>query len=1335
MFERSDEQPSWVGALAPGTRWMRYPFAADVVGLCPVGSPAFDVHAQQALDWATGVTKQKAPDLIISVAGHFEARSSDPAKQGVGLAGVCGVRANGERMVGLSLDNPTSVLDNVLHHELVHFLRRGYLHESEWSSLASASQRHDWRRHFDIARRYPNVSTDRGLEESIADTYAWWRQVAGGGSRSDRGRAWYSRPSDPSRLIIPGRAERLFHDIENGIIGNRSWDADLAAHVAVLDAETPMLAVPPPATGPPNHLHQQFRVGASNGVPPALRGQALVQDDGVRRAGGISMSQRIYDTTIGGTDLEMAMRVSSMEGAPPLLKAAASLAVRTSFHKTSNYDQAQEVWRSVSALYASGKVPDAQTVERYATLIERMNGHPQLVVASPEPRSIPVAGVAAGAAGVGLTAVGVGASQSGAFDSSLLDSVTALATRGLDAAAVAIGQKPPDFTSDPSAWLQWQLDHVGADDPLADIAAKGSEAASQLWSATTNGAEEARKWLSEVFGQTGAACDAWRNGPTPPLPFSAPTADTLPLSSDALAKTDGEVGQFVENLKLSPPPDGHAMIIERLQELWDQIKDWVAAQFSNNDVGTQFGSLIDQASTALHQVAASDMVQSALHAVSTVQFSTGQQALNSPGGLTLETTDRDGAHVATPIESFAAASALVRRSTREAVAAGAADIGPGAVIRDAGGRDVARVTKEGVVWPAAFAPNRQPLYDPKHDPDVQKKAAAVMVLVADAIATDDRSRLGGIIKAVDPDMGDKFGRTMAHVVAQSGPAWAIDMLGKAGADLNARTNWGSTPLAYAASGNNAAAIVALRSHGADPALADNRGRKPVDLSRDDAVRTLLDGATQYRVPAPGEGMRVGFALHDSADQRRRYAELTEKAWHEKPRELSVETGVIRPIVVQKVVSTDTHGIVQGEAVGPVKQAARQANIPVIEDKKRPELGIAVPLDGGETSKKIALLTGREIVVMQHDDDRRQERGRSEAMDRFLAAAKQAAPYAAAALGAIGAVAIGAQKLGGVQFRLATAQTRDVAQTTLLVGANSLSETAAIRQRASLLAEKPITIALTRADDGPGRLVMGLTFETREAAEKAAEALAIGGYRCRVLAEPNAGDVVRDAPLSSQQASVAERGPSAWDESHSATPRETKSDFQDIQTAPAPHAIGAYVREAEGPLPPAREPPLPGSTVNTGEILHSGKVHHVGTLDVRVVPDPQGTHVPSDTGGAGWLRPVDVARIAVAGAASLLGTAAGHAMFKTEGSDRARTQPVLVEGGRQKIRDAASGLRALPPEALTAMALVTKAYADAPSTPPDMAAKAQNGLQALAQASRPASVARSRLAGGAERGGM
>lgn len=117
-----------------------------------------------------------------------------------------------------------------LHHESIHVLRNlGLFSAGEWKTLEAAARRQGWVERFDVAKRYPNLSEDRQIEEAIAEAFA-------SASRGDKdaptggvlGRAWQKtqRFLGAFRNALEGRglrtAEGVFERTTAGRVGSRS---------------------------------------------------------------------------------------------------------------------------------------------------------------------------------------------------------------------------------------------------------------------------------------------------------------------------------------------------------------------------------------------------------------------------------------------------------------------------------------------------------------------------------------------------------------------------------------------------------------------------------------------------------------------------------------------------------------------------------------------------------------------------------------------------------------------------------------------------------------------------------------------------------------------------------------------------------------------------------------------------------------------------------------------------------------------------------------------------------------------------------------------------------
>ena len=90
----------------------------------------------------------------------------------------------------------------------------------------------------------------------------------------------------------------------------------------------------------------------------------------------------------------------------------------------------------------------------------------------------------------------------------------------------------------------------------------------------------------------------------------------------------------------------------------------------------------------------------------------------------------------------------------------------------------------------------------------------------------------------DPNARDEFGFTPLHRAARSQTPAVITALVNAGADPNARTErpsaYGFTPLHLAAFGQTPAVVTALLNAGADPNARNEYGRTPFELIPEDS---------------------------------------------------------------------------------------------------------------------------------------------------------------------------------------------------------------------------------------------------------------------------------------------------------------------------------------------------------------------------------------------------------------------------------------------------------------------------------------------------------------------
>ena len=101
-----------------------------------------------------------------------------------------------------------------------------------------------------------------------------------------------------------------------------------------------------------------------------------------------------------------------------------------------------------------------------------------------------------------------------------------------------------------------------------------------------------------------------------------------------------------------------------------------------------------------------------------------------------------------------------------------------------------------------------------------------------AAIAGDVAKLNRLIKAgADVNATSKDGWTPLHWAARKGHTDAVIALLEAGADVNATDERDLTPLYWAAFKGHTDAVIALLEAGADVRATDNRGRTPLDLAK------------------------------------------------------------------------------------------------------------------------------------------------------------------------------------------------------------------------------------------------------------------------------------------------------------------------------------------------------------------------------------------------------------------------------------------------------------------------------------------------------------------------
>jgi len=154
-----------------------------------------------------------------------------------------------------------------------------------------------------------------------------------------------------------------------------------------------------------------------------------------------------------------------------------------------------------------------------------------------------------------------------------------------------------------------------------------------------------------------------------------------------------------------------------------------------------------------------------------------------------------------------------------------------------------------VEWPTqeAHAPDPEEWQRPAKDSVNRRKAAAMLFAIALiailgvllTMAFLDKKRTDHSSKPSDPILSMTL-----HAAAASGKLDAIREHVKAGRDINARNEFGFTPLHNAVSNDRLDAVKLLLELGADPTIRSNDGVSPLDLAKiredQDIVKVLSE---------------------------------------------------------------------------------------------------------------------------------------------------------------------------------------------------------------------------------------------------------------------------------------------------------------------------------------------------------------------------------------------------------------------------------------------------------------------------------------------------------------
>lgn len=111
-----------------------------------------------------------------------------------------------------------------------------------------------------------------------------------------------------------------------------------------------------------------------------------------------------------------------------------------------------------------------------------------------------------------------------------------------------------------------------------------------------------------------------------------------------------------------------------------------------------------------------------------------------------------------------------------------------------------------------------------------------------AVANQDAAAVtASIANGADVNAKTKDGMTPLHVAAQYEHAKITKLLLRAGADAEARDKDNGTPLHVAAQYERVTAVTALLEHGADAGARDKDGKTPREYALDPRIIRLLNG--------------------------------------------------------------------------------------------------------------------------------------------------------------------------------------------------------------------------------------------------------------------------------------------------------------------------------------------------------------------------------------------------------------------------------------------------------------------------------------------------------------
>lgn len=217
------------GLVARAREW-RAEFDAKQAGLDPVESAVREVLDRIAPGAKASLTRESPAELAERLRGpDLEAALAAHGKKKGGVAGyVTGTGRGTTVVVALNRKDAEVMTQITVRHETVHALRSmGLFTDDEWRTLERAAREQGW------LECSGKADTADGVEEAIADAFGLWGAGAKGVIKegtpyADKLENLFGRIFDFFAAVVDklaGRGvtdwERVFADIENGVIGGR----------------------------------------------------------------------------------------------------------------------------------------------------------------------------------------------------------------------------------------------------------------------------------------------------------------------------------------------------------------------------------------------------------------------------------------------------------------------------------------------------------------------------------------------------------------------------------------------------------------------------------------------------------------------------------------------------------------------------------------------------------------------------------------------------------------------------------------------------------------------------------------------------------------------------------------------------------------------------------------------------------------------------------------------------------------------------------------------------------------------------------------------------------